>query len=153
LGGVSQKKKLAPIGTRGNGSLLKRSPIRTWRETIEGFNEETLPHTFFFIAGDALDPIPPHGRHLEESGHVLAVRPVELHAAVPAAVVFGVFALVEIAAHLAKLGRHQSAFHPSRRKDAACHAVLPTLVVDDIPGTEFPEGEESRSLDDMRLFA
>src|ERR1039458_4903258 len=63
LGGVSQLKKPAPIGTRGNGSLLKRSPIRTGREAIVGFNEETLSHPFFFIAGDSLNPVPPHSRH------------------------------------------------------------------------------------------
>jgi hypothetical protein len=153
LRGVGQEKELAPVSSRADGSLLEHSPIGTGRETVVGFNEEPLPHPFFFIASDPLNPVPSHGRHLKERGHVLAVRPVELHAAMLAAVGSGVFALVEVAAYVAQLGCHQAALHSARRKDAARHAVLPALMVDDIPGTEFPQRKKTRPLNHVRLLS
>ena len=49
LGGVSQQKKLAPIGTRGNGPLLKRSPIRTRRETKDAVVFGVLVEEWLFL--------------------------------------------------------------------------------------------------------
>src|SRR6516165_11253389 len=74
LRGVSQEKKLAPVRSRGDGSLLACTPVRARREAIVGFNQETFPDPFLLVAGDSLDPVTPHSRHFKKGRHVLAAR-------------------------------------------------------------------------------
>src|SRR5260370_25852695 len=56
------------------------------------------------------------------------------------------FPVMEIAAAIAQLSFHHAALHASRRKYAASHAILSTLMVDDIARPELRQAQKARTV-------
>src|SRR5207302_968672 len=110
-----------------------------------------LPAALFLITRDAFAALRGDRRHLEELGDELALIAVEPGAAVLAQVHQRGIALVEVAARLAQLGPHEPALCRARRQETAGHRVLAALVVDDVPGAELAQREETRAGDELAL--
>ncbi len=150
IGQLDQRRAIRCVGGQCGLAL----PAALWGETVVGGDVVALPDALFLIAGDALDPLGGHGRHLEDAVGRQAGGGVEQGVTVRAAIrIVHAVALVDIAADMAELGGAEAHLDPAGRQDRAGNAVLAPLVVDQITRAELAQGQKARPGDKGAFLA